>query len=45
MTNVSFHSNQLNSALINFVKKTDKTHPKELALARMRMKEWKNIDA
>ena len=30
--------------LHQFVKKTDKTHPKELALARKRMKEWKNVD-
>lgn len=27
--------------LHEFVKKTDKTPPKELALARKRMKEWK----
>ena len=26
------------------VKKTDKTPPKELALARKRMKEWKDVD-
>jgi phage-related protein len=31
--------------LHQFVKKTDKTPPKELALARMRMKEWKDVDA
>ena len=31
--------------LHQFVKKTDKTPPKELALARKRMKEWKNVDA
>ena len=30
--------------LHQFVKKTDKTPPKELALARKRMKEWKNVD-
>jgi phage-related protein len=30
--------------LHQFVKKTDKTPPKELALARKRMKEWKNAD-
>ena len=27
-----------------FMTKTDKTPPKELALARKRMKEWKNVD-
>jgi phage-related protein len=27
-----------------FVRKTDKTTPKELALARKRMKVWKNVD-
>jgi len=31
--------------LHQFVKKTDKTPPKELALARKRMKERKNVDA
>jgi hypothetical protein len=31
--------------LHQFVKKTDKTPPKELALARKRMKEWKHADA
>ena len=31
--------------LHQFVKKTDKTPPKDLALARKRMKEWKNVDA
>jgi phage-related protein len=31
--------------LHQFVKKTDKTPPKELALARKRMKEWKDVDA
>ena len=31
--------------LHQFVKKTDKTPPKELALARKRMKEWKHVDA
>jgi phage-related protein len=31
--------------LHQFVKKTDKTPPKELSLARQRMKEWKNVDA
>jgi phage-related protein len=31
--------------LHQFVKKTDKTPPKELAIARKRMKEWKNADA
>ena len=31
--------------LHKFVKKTDKTPPKELNLARQRMKEWKNVDA
>jgi len=30
--------------LHQFVKKTDKTPPKELAIARKRMKEWKNAD-
>lgn len=31
--------------LHQFVKKeTDRTPPKELALARKRMKEWKNVD-
>lgn len=30
--------------LHQFVKKTDKTPPKELSLARQRMKEWKNVD-
>lgn len=30
--------------LHQFVKKTDKTPSKELALARRRMKEWKNVD-
>ena len=30
--------------LHQFVKKTDKTPPKELALARKRMKEWKDVD-
>lgn len=30
--------------LHQFVKKTDKTPPKELALARKRMKEWKDAD-
>ncbi|MBC7720250.1 MAG: type II toxin-antitoxin system RelE/ParE family toxin [Chitinophagaceae bacterium] len=28
-----------------FVKKTDKTPPKELKVARKRMKEWKDVDA
>jgi phage-related protein len=28
-----------------FVKKSDKTPPKELAVARKRMKEWKDADA
>jgi phage-related protein len=31
--------------LHQFVKKTDKTPPKELAAARKRMKEWKDADA
>lgn len=31
--------------LHQFVKKTDKTPPKELAIARRRMKEWKDADA
>ena len=31
--------------LHQFVKKTDKTPPKELAMARKRMKEWKDADA
>ena len=31
--------------LHQFVKKTDKTPPKELAFARKRMKEWKHVDA
>jgi len=31
--------------LHQFVKKTDKTPPKELDIARKRMKEWKNVDA
>ena len=31
--------------LHQFVKKTDRTPPKELALARKRMKEWKDVDA
>lgn len=30
--------------LHQFVKKTDKTPPKELALARKCMKEWKDVD-
>jgi phage-related protein len=30
--------------LHQFVKKTDKTPPKELAVARKRMKEWKDVD-
>jgi phage-related protein len=28
-----------------FVKETDKTPPRELAVARKRMKEWKDVDA
>jgi phage-related protein len=31
--------------LHQFVKKTDKTPPRELAVARKRMKEWKDVDA
>lgn len=31
--------------LHQFVKKTEKTPPKELAVARKRMKEWKDADA
>ena len=31
--------------LHQFVKKTDKTPPKDLAFARKRMKEWKDVDA
>ena len=31
--------------LHQFVKKSDKTPPRELAIARMRMKEWKDVDA
>ncbi len=31
--------------LHQFVKKTDKTPPKQLAVARKRMKEWKDADA
>lgn len=31
--------------LHQFVKKTEKTPPKELAIARRRMKEWKDADA
>lgn len=31
--------------LHQFVKKTDRTPPKELAVARKRMKEWKDADA
>ena len=31
--------------LHQFVKKTQKTPPKELAVARKRMKEWKDADA
>lgn len=31
--------------LHQFVKKTDKTPPKELSIARTRMKEWKDADA
>jgi phage-related protein len=30
--------------LHQFVKKTDKTPPKELAIANKRLKEWKNVD-
>lgn len=30
--------------LHQFMKKTDKTPPKELAIARKRMKEWKDVD-
>jgi phage-related protein len=30
--------------LHQLVKKTDKTPPKELAFARKRLKEWKNVD-
>ena len=30
--------------LHQFVKKTDKTPPKDLAIARKRMKEWKDVD-
>jgi phage-related protein len=30
--------------LHQFVKKTDKTPPKELNLARQRLKEWKHVD-
>ncbi len=30
--------------LHQFVKKTDKTPPKELEIARKRLKEWKNVD-
>lgn len=31
--------------LHQFVKKTNRTPPKELAVARKRMKEWKDADA
>ena len=31
--------------LHDFVKKTDKTSPRELAVARKRMKEWRDADA
>ena len=31
--------------LHQFVKKTDKTPLKELAIARKRLKEWKDVDA
>ena len=31
--------------LHQFAKKTDKTPPKELTLARKRMKEWRDVDA
>ena len=31
--------------LHHFVKKTDKTPPRELAVARKRMKEWRDADA
>ena len=31
--------------LHQFVKKSDKTPPRELAIARVRMKEWKDVDA
>ena len=31
--------------LHQFVKKTDRTPPKELSIARKRMKEWKDADA
>jgi phage-related protein len=31
--------------LHQFAKKTDKTPPKELAIARKRMKEWKDVES
>ena len=31
--------------LHQFAKKTDKTPPRELAIARKRMKEWTDVDA
>ena len=31
--------------LHQFVKKTDKTPPRDLAVARKRLKEWKDVDA
>jgi phage-related protein len=42
-----FYCNLIGQRIImwhQFVKKTNKTPPKELALARKRMKEWKDAD-
>ena len=43
-----FYCTMVNRKIVmlhQFVKKTDKTPPKELALARKRIKEWKDVDA
>jgi len=43
-----FYCTLLNRRIVmlhQFVKKTEKTPPKELAVARKRMKEWKDADA
>ncbi len=39
------HTRAMSAGLFELRLKTDKTPPKELALARRRMKEWKNVDA
>ena len=45
IANMLYSIHEVGDQIPQCVKKTDKTPPKELTLARKRMKEWKHVDA